>query len=114
LLLVLASEIPDTLLQEAAVGVNEVADEGVELDYVWANVQKIATGDTAGMLMSGVWGITEETSRGDSEMFPMFDVGEGLDIGRDESHVYVPDVFRGYGEDGLNGFAIAVVGWSQP
>jgi hypothetical protein len=34
-----------------AVGVDEVADEGVKLDYVRADVQEVATGDAAGMLV---------------------------------------------------------------
>jgi hypothetical protein len=65
------------------------------------------------MLVSGVRGISEETSRGDSKMFSMFGVGEELDMGKDEYHVFVPDVFRGCGDDGINVFSIAVVEWSQ-
>jgi hypothetical protein len=86
------------------VGVDEVADEGVQLDYVRADVQEVATGDAAGMLVGGVRGISEETRRRDCKVFPVFRVGEGLDVGRDEDHEYVPKVLRCGGDDALNGF----------
>jgi hypothetical protein len=47
-----------------------------------------------GMLVSGVRGIAEETCRGDCEVLSVFRVGEGLDVGRDEGHEYVPNVLR--------------------
>ena len=47
-------------------------------------------------------------------MLPVLRVGEGLDVGRDEGHVYVPDGLRCVGDDSLNGFAVALVGWGLP
>ena len=46
----------------------------------------------------------------DCEVFPVFRVGEGLDVGRDEDHEYVPKVLRCGGDDALDGFAISLVG----
>jgi hypothetical protein len=70
--------------------VNEVANEGVQLDYVWADVEEVAAGYAAGMLLGGVRGIAEEACGGDCEVLPVLRVGEGLDVGRDEGHEYVP------------------------
>jgi hypothetical protein len=66
------------------VGVDEVADEGVKLNYDQADVQEVTTGDAAGMLVGGVRGISEETHKGNCEVLPVFSVGKGLDVGRDE------------------------------
>ena len=44
-------------------GIDEVAVEGVQLDYVRADFQEVATGDAAGMWVGGVRGISEETRR---------------------------------------------------
>ena len=92
-------------------GVYEVTDEGVKLDFVWADVQEVATGDAAGILVGGVRGIFEETRGGNCEVLPVFSVGKGLDVGRDEGHVYVPQVLRCGGDDVLYDFAILLVGW---
>ena len=92
-------------------GVDEVADESVKLDYVRADVQEVATGDAAGMLLSGVRGISDETRGEDCEVLPVYRVGKGLDMGRNEGHKYVPDVLRCGGDDALDGFVVALVGW---
>jgi hypothetical protein len=92
-----------------AVGVNEVIDETVKLDYIWADIQEVVAGDAAGMLVSGVRVISEKTRRGVCKVFPVFSVGDGLDVGRDECRVYISNVFRGCGDDGLYGFFIALV-----
>ena len=94
-------------------GFDEVANERVELDDVWAYVKEIAAGDAAGMFLDGVWGISEEARGGDSKVFPIFDVGERLDMCGDEGHAYVGYVIGGCSEEGLKGFPKAVVGWSQ-
>ena len=61
--------------------------------------------------MGGVWGIAEEACGGYCEVLPMLRVGEGLDVGRDEGHEDVPDVLCCVGDDVLDGFTIALVGW---
>ena len=38
-----------------SVGFDEVANERVELDDVWAYVKEVAAVDAAGMLLDGVW-----------------------------------------------------------
>ena len=61
--------------------------------------------------MGGVRGISEEPRRRDCEVLPVFRVGEGLDVCRDEGHEYIPKVLRCGGDDALDGFAVALVGW---
>ena len=47
------------------------------MDDVGADVQKVATGDAAWVLVGGVWSVAEESRGGDSEVFAVFYVGEG-------------------------------------
>ena len=45
--------------------------------------------DPAWVLLGGVWGVAEESRGGDSEVFAVFYVGEGLDVRGDEGRVDV-------------------------
>ena len=67
------------------------------MDDVRAGVQKVAAGDAAWVLVSGMWSIAVESRGGDSEVFAVFDVGEGLDVRGDEGRVYVHQVIGGCG-----------------
>ena len=81
------------------------------MDDVRADVQKVAAGDAAWVLVSGMWSVAEESRGGDSEMFSVFYVGEGLDVGGDEGRVYVDQVVGGCGDGGVNGVPVACAGW---
>ena len=88
---------------------NWVTNEGVKLD----DVQEVAAGDAAGVLVGCVWGVVEEFHGGDSEVFPVFYVGKGLDVRRDEGHVYLYNFIGGCGDGGVYGFPVACAGWGQ-
>ena len=50
------------------------------MDDFGADIQEVTAGYAAGMLVGGVWGISEKARRGDSKVLSMFYVGEGLDV----------------------------------
>ena len=45
------------------------------MDDVRADIQEVAAGDAAGVLVGGMWSVAAESRGGDSEVYPMFDVG---------------------------------------
>ena len=83
------------------------------MDDVRADIQEVAAGDAAGVLVGGMWSVAEASREGDSEVFSVFYVGKGLDVRGDEGHVYVYKVFGGCGDDGVDGFPVACAGWGQ-
>ena len=58
-----------------------------------------------------MWSVAEESRGGDSEVFAVFYVGEGLDVRGDEGHVYVHQVIGGCGDGRVNGVSVACAGW---
>ena len=84
------------------------------MDDAGADIQEVTADDASGMLVCSVWGISEKARRGDSKVFPMFYVGEELDMCRDEGHVYICDVVGDCGKKRIHGFPISWLGGCRP
>ena len=59
------------------------------MDDVGADIQEVTAVDAAWVLVGGMWSVAEESRGGDSEVFAVFYVGEGLNARGDEGRVDV-------------------------